>query len=209
MEPQNNFSNYSNKRCKKEIMGMATMMTMMKKMSISIFLKNSNNFKVKEAVQTNNNNRHITTNFKMMKTMKTMKMMKMVMVKVTICSSTWNNLMSRTDRCFLSIFVRNTIRIQISSISRKNSLKTTSINSLLLTKETSQPKAVTLTPKRWSLKTLPLTKSWAVASKSRMNNSRTRKRSKRTTKKEPSTSNLLSNRIKFSNCKCNSTCNNR
>jgi hypothetical protein len=209
MELQNNFSNYSNKRCKKGIMEMDNMRMTMKRMLISIFLKNSKNFKVKEAVQTNNNNRHITINFKMMRITKTMKMMKMEMVKVTICSSTWNNLMNQTDRCSLSIFVRNTIRILISSISLKNSLKTTSTNTLPLTKATNQPKAGTLTPRRWSLKTLPQTRSWAVGSKSRMSSSRTRKRSKRTTKREPSTSNLLSSRIKSSNCKCNSTCNSR
>jgi len=56
MELQNNYSNFSNKRCKKEIMEMATMMMMTKKMLISIFLKNFKNSKIKEAVQTNNNN---------------------------------------------------------------------------------------------------------------------------------------------------------
>jgi hypothetical protein len=56
MELQNSYSNFSNKRCKKEIMEMATMMMMTKKMLISIFLKNSKNSKIKEVVQTNNNN---------------------------------------------------------------------------------------------------------------------------------------------------------
>jgi hypothetical protein len=42
-----------------------------------------------------------------------------------------------------------------------------------------------------------------------MSSSRTRKRSRRTTRRAPSTSNLHSSRIKFSKCKCNSTCNSR